>query len=104
VPSPLAGTRVVEIACIGPGPFAEMLLADLGAEIVRIDRPDCGGATRSDGESSVAIDLKHLRGADLVLDLVADADVLVEGMRQGVMERPGPGARAQSPPRLRLPG
>ena len=66
---PLAGVRVVEMACIGPGPFAGMLLADLGAEIVRVDRPDAVSAdARGDGEShlgarpgrrSIAVDLKH---------------------------------------------
>jgi alpha-methylacyl-CoA racemase len=80
-----------------------MLLADLGAEIVRVDRPERAGRTRSDGEShlvldrgrrSVAVDLKNPRGVDAVLDLVSRADVLIEGMRPGVMERLGLGPAA----------
>ena len=94
---PLAGVRVVELVGIGPGPFAAMLLADLGADVIRVDRP--GGnalqmtAPKKDitgrGRPSVAIDLKSPRGVQVVLDLVAEADILIEGFRPGVTERLG---------------
>lgn len=95
-PGPLAGTRVVELAGIGPGPFCAMMLADLGAEVIRIDRP---GASRAEpgtevlhrGRSSAVLDLKHPRAVDAVLRLVDVADVLLEGMRPGVIERLGLG-------------
>jgi alpha-methylacyl-CoA racemase len=96
-PGPLAGLRVVELAGIGPAPFAAMLLADLGADVLRVDRP---GATpmqdpRTDlvnrGRRSACIDLKDPRGADVVLRLVERADVLIEGFRPGVAERLGVG-------------
>jgi alpha-methylacyl-CoA racemase len=92
--------RVVEMACIGPGPFAGMLLADMGADVVRVDRPDRAGGRRGDAEShlvldrgrrSVAVDLKHPDGPEVVLRLAAGADVLIEGFRPGVMERLGLG-------------
>jgi alpha-methylacyl-CoA racemase len=93
---PLRGVKVVEIASIGPGPHACMLLADLGADVVRIERP--GGhplAASHDllnrGRPSVALDLKHPEAVRAVLELVSRADVLVEGMRPGVMERLGLG-------------
>ncbi|MCP2332756.1 CaiB/BaiF CoA transferase family protein [Actinoalloteichus caeruleus] len=95
---PLAGVRVVELAGIGPAPFCGMLLADLGAEVVRVDRPD--GAHLIDdgrhdllgrGKRSVAIDLKDPRGAAAARDLAATADVLIEGFRPGVAERLGVG-------------
>jgi len=97
---PLAGRRIIEIAGIGPGPFAAMLLADLGAEVVRVDR---AGAVRGPapdkphpdvllrGRRNVAIDLKHPDGAAALLDLVESADALIEGFRPGVMERLGVG-------------
>jgi alpha-methylacyl-CoA racemase len=97
---PLAGVRVVEMACIGPGPFAGMLLADMGAEIVRVDRPERVGGRRADaashlvldrGRRSIAVDLKHPDGPAVVMDLAAGADVLIEGFRPGVMERLGLG-------------
>jgi alpha-methylacyl-CoA racemase len=97
---PLAGVRVVELAGLGPGPFAAMLLADLGADVVRVDRAVPGGlqlgtGARADiinrGKRSIAVDLKHPLGVDLVLGLVADADVLIEGFRPGVAERLGLG-------------
>jgi alpha-methylacyl-CoA racemase len=95
---PLAGLRVVELAGIGPGPFAAMLLADLGADVLRIDRPGArplAGAPEHDllnrGRRSVAVDLKDPAGATLVLDLVERADVLLEGFRPGVTERLGLG-------------
>lgn len=96
---PLQGVKVVELASIGPGPFAAMLLADLGADVVRVDRP---GAVRPGttvnptdtmgrGRRSVAVDLKSTEGVEVVLRLVASADVLIEGLRPGVTERLGVG-------------
>ena len=88
------------MACIGPGPFAGMLLADMGAEIVRVDRPERAGGPRDNADShlvldrgrrSIAVDLKHPDGPGIVLDLAAGADVLIEGFRPGVMERLGLG-------------
>ncbi len=94
---PLHGVRVVELAGIGPGPFTCMLLADLGAEVIRLDRPG-SGSLRLTGPDllarnrpSVAVDLKHPSAAELVLRLLASADVLVEGNRPGVTERLGLG-------------
>jgi alpha-methylacyl-CoA racemase len=95
---PLAGVRVVELAGIGPGPFCGMLLADLGAEVVRVDRP--GGPRRPDppvndvssrGKRRIVVDLKHPRGAEVVLRLATAADALIEGYRPGVAERLGVG-------------
>ena len=95
---PLAGVRVVELAGLGPAPFAAMLLADLGAEVVRVDRPAGVGAARQDvvnrGKRSVAVDLKAPGGRDLVLGLIQRADVLIEGFRPGVAERLGLGPAA----------
>jgi alpha-methylacyl-CoA racemase len=94
-PGPLAGIRIVEFAGIGPGPFAAMLLADMGAELIRLDRP--GGADPysrhvvSRGRPSVAVDLKDPAQAARVLDLLENADALIEGFRPGVMERLGLG-------------
>jgi alpha-methylacyl-CoA racemase len=94
---PLRGVKVVELAGIGPGPHACMILADLGADVVRIDRPGgnvLGGGPHdvlTRGRPSVALDLKHPHAVAAVLDLVAGADVLVEGMRPGVAERMGVG-------------
>ncbi|MER7731974.1 CaiB/BaiF CoA-transferase family protein [Streptomyces erythrochromogenes] len=95
---PLAGVRVVELAGIGPGPFAAMLLADLGADVVRVDRPGGGGLAvdpaydiTNRGKRSVLVDLKSADGPARVLDLVERADVLVEGFRPGVAERLGVG-------------
>lgn len=98
-PGPLAGVRVVELAGIGPGPFAAMLLADLGADVIRVDRPQGPGLALAPaerdvlgrGRPSVAIDLKSERGIELVLELVEKADVLIEGYRPGVTERLGLG-------------
>lgn len=95
---PLAGVRVVELAGIGPGPFAAMLLADLGADVVRVDRPG-GTALGIDpaldvtnrSKRSVVVDLKADGGPDLVLGLAERADVLIEGYRPGVTERLGIG-------------
>src|SRR5688500_10545551 len=94
---PLRGVKVVEIAGIGPGPHACMTLADLGADVIRVERPGGGmfGGGRHDvmtrGRPSVAMDLKHPDAVATVLDLVAEADVLVEGMRPGATERLGLG-------------
>jgi alpha-methylacyl-CoA racemase len=98
---PLTGIRVVEIGGIGPGPFCAMLLADLGADVLRVDRT-VGGALvgPSDdhstellnrGRRSIALDLKHPDGPEVVLKLVEQADVLMEGFRPGVTERLGIG-------------
>lgn len=94
---PLRGVRVVEIGGIGPGPHACMTLADLGADVIRIERPGGqalgGGAddllTR--GRPSVALDLKRREAIETVLELVRSADILVEGLRPGVAERLGIG-------------
>ena len=95
---PLQGLRVVELAGIGPGPFAAMLLADLGADVVRVDRPGAsplfgrhGTDLLTRGRRSVAVDLKHPDGAATVLALTERADVLLEGFRPGVVERLGLG-------------
>ena len=103
---PLRGVKVVEIAGIGPGPHACMILADLGADVIRVERPGgqllAGGANDllTRGRPSVALDLKHPEAVATVLDLVEQADVLVEGMRPGVAERLGLGpddCRARNP-------
>ncbi|GAA4669055.1 CaiB/BaiF CoA-transferase family protein [Nocardioides nanhaiensis] len=94
---PLRGVKVVEIAGIGPGPHACMILADLGADVVRIERPGgqflAGGPTMllNRGRPSVALDLKNPEAVEVVLQLVRDADLVVEGMRPGVTERLGLG-------------
>jgi alpha-methylacyl-CoA racemase len=94
---PLKGIKVVEIAGIGPGPHACMLLADLGADVIRIERPGgqllTGGShdLLNRGRPSVALDLKKPAAVETVLRLVEDAEVLVEGMRPGVTERIGIG-------------
>jgi alpha-methylacyl-CoA racemase len=95
---PLAGLRVIELAGIGPGPHAAMLLADMGAEVLRVDRP---GRSATDipasvdvlrrGRRSAVIDLRTPAGVTVVLDLVKSADVLIEGFRPGVTERLGVG-------------
>ena len=94
---PLDGLRVVEMAGIGPGPFTGMLLADMGAEVVRVERP--GAMVWGPPETMVThrgrrfatVDLKRPEGVDTVLRLVDRADALVEGFRPGVMERLGLG-------------
>jgi alpha-methylacyl-CoA racemase len=94
---PLASMRVVEIAGKGPGPFAAMLLADLGADVIRVDQPTSGGnldPTRillNRGRSSIIVDLKAPGGVDTIFRLVDQADALIEGYRPGVMERLGLG-------------
>ncbi|WP_256098446.1 CaiB/BaiF CoA transferase family protein [Streptomyces agglomeratus] len=98
---PLAGVRVVELAGIGPGPFAAMLLADLGADVVRVDRPGGAGLgidpaydLTNRNKRSVIVDLKAADGPAQVIDLAERADVLVEGYRPGVAERLGVGPDA----------
>lgn len=95
---PLSGVRVVELAGIGPGPFAAMLLADLGADVVRVDRPGGQGLgidpaydITNRNKRSVLVDLKAPDGPARVLDLAARADILIEGYRPGVAERLGVG-------------
>ncbi|MFE2510870.1 CaiB/BaiF CoA transferase family protein [Streptomyces naganishii] len=106
---PLTGVRVVELAGIGPGPFAAMLLADLGADVVRVDRPggsalgiDPGHDITNRNKRSVVVDLKSPDGAARVLDLAERADILIEGYRPGVAERlgVGPGDCLARNPRL----
>jgi len=96
----LDGVRVIELAGIGPGPFCGMMLADMGADVVRIDRagavrggdPDRPPANvNARGRRSIGVDLKSDEGRELVLRMVADADVLFEGFRPGVAERLGLG-------------
>jgi alpha-methylacyl-CoA racemase len=95
VGGPLAGLRVVEIAGIGPGPFAGMMLADAGADVIRVDRPDTRPmVTGPDdvvgrGRRSIAVDLKRAAGVEVVLRLVERSEVLFEGFRPGVAERLG---------------
>jgi alpha-methylacyl-CoA racemase len=100
MPGPLAGYRIIEIAGIGPGPFAAMMLADMGADVIRVDRAQAvrGPAPETPardvllrGRRSVAIDLKHPDGVVTLLDLAEHADALIEGFRPGVMERLGVG-------------
>ncbi len=97
---PLTGFTVVEIAGIGPGPYGAMLLADLGADVIRIDRSgnvmggdpaNPPGDLLARGRRSVGVDLKSPDGVATVLDLIAGADALIEGFRPGVMERLGLG-------------
>jgi len=99
---PLEGVKVIEIAGIGPGPFAAMLLADMGADVVRVDRTQGVVADFSRpnkevlnrGRRSVAIDLKHADGVETVLRMCEGADALIEGFRPGVAERLGIGPDA----------
>jgi len=93
---PPHGIKIVEIAGIGPGPFCAMMLADMGADIIRVDRKAAAG-TGSDkdplnrGRRSIAVDLKKPEGVEAVLKLCEQADALIEGFRPGVMERLGLG-------------
>lgn len=96
MPGPLTGFKVLEIAGIGPGPFCAMMLADMGAEVVCIDRKTPaalggGGRIVDRGRRSVVLDLKEPGSVEAVLRLVERSDVLIEGMRPGVMERLGLG-------------
>ncbi|HEY1013982.1 MAG TPA: CaiB/BaiF CoA-transferase family protein, partial [Herpetosiphonaceae bacterium] len=95
---PLAGIRIIELAGLGPAPFCAMLLADMGAEVLRVERPGGGGPlgplgdrllTR--GRRSVALDLKQPAAIDALLGLIEGCDGLIEGFRPGVMERLGLG-------------
>jgi alpha-methylacyl-CoA racemase len=93
---PLQGIRILELAGIGPGPFAAMVLADLGADVVRVDRPSDSGADSgappdplARGRRSVVVDLKRPEGVEVVLRLVESSDALIEGFRPGVAERLG---------------
>jgi alpha-methylacyl-CoA racemase len=95
---PLQGVKILEVAGIGPGPFAAMMLADMGAEVLRLDRLGAGRGPAGvpanildRGRRSVALDLKHPDAVELVLRLVEGADGLIEGFRPGVMERLGLG-------------
>lgn len=99
---PLAGKRIVEIGGIGPGPFCGMLFADMGADVIVIDRKPGAGeeseptldpeyAIVNRGKRSIALDLKQAGAKDVVLRLLANADGLIEGFRPGVMERLGLG-------------
>ena len=91
---PLQGIRIIELAGIGPGPFAGMMLADHGAEVIRVDRPGARIDARDPllrGRRVIGVDLKSDEGKALVLDLVKSADALFEGFRPGVTERLGLG-------------
>jgi len=92
---PLSGLKIVEFAGIGPGPFCGMLLSDLGADVVRVDRKGPGRGSPSDvtgrGRRSVALDLKTPEAMEACLKLMAAADGIIEGFRPGVMERLGLG-------------
>jgi len=99
VAGPLTGIKVLELAGIGPGPFCAMMLADMGADILRIDRADKVGPVPSTpnldvlnrGRRSVGVNLKNPDGVEALLSLVEEADVLIEGFRPGVTERMGIG-------------
>jgi len=109
---PLAGVKVLEIAALGPAPFASMMLADMGAEVLRVDRTERVASAAHDtpppldflsrSRRSVGLDLKRPEGVELLLKLVESADVVVEGFRPGVMERlgVGPGVCLARNPRL----
>ncbi len=92
---PLKGVKVIEFAGIGPGPFCAMLLSDMGAEVVRIDRKGGRGANKFDitsrGRRSIALDLKKPEAVEVALKLIAQSDALLEGFRPGVMEKLGLG-------------
>ncbi|HEX5267678.1 MAG TPA: CaiB/BaiF CoA-transferase family protein, partial [Acidimicrobiales bacterium] len=99
---PLAGVRVIEVAGIGPGPFAGMMLADMGADVIRVDRAQSvrdgdPGPPPLDllarGRRSVGVDLKNPAGAETVLRMVEGSDALIEGFRPGVAERLGIGPK-----------
>src|SRR5690606_24429228 len=92
---PLKGYRVLEMAGIGPGPFCAMMLADMGAQVLRIERPGSARGRRTDilvrGREVLELDLSRPGASAAVLDMIAQADVLIEGFRPGVMERLGLG-------------
>jgi alpha-methylacyl-CoA racemase len=100
MPGPLQGYRIVELAGIGPGPFAGMMLSDMGADVIRVDRAQSVEAFDASrpargylgrGRRSVGVDLKNPEGVEAVLKLVEEADGLIEGFRPGVTERLGVG-------------
>jgi alpha-methylacyl-CoA racemase len=100
MPGALSGYRIIELAGIGPGPFAAMMLADMGAEVIRVERAAAAAGPLPStphfdvllrGRRNIAIDLKHPDGVATLLDLVQSADALIEGFRPGVMERLGIG-------------
>ncbi|HET6875718.1 MAG TPA: CoA transferase, partial [Acidimicrobiales bacterium] len=95
---PLRNVRVVELASLAPAPFAACLLADMGADVIRVDRigprPAFSSPMLDRGKRSIAVDLKNPAGVELVLDLVGRAHVLIEGFRPGVAERLGVGPEA----------
>src|SRR6185295_9994767 len=92
---PLQGTKIIEFAGIGPGPFCAMLLSDMGAQVVRIDRKGGRGGSKFDitsrGRRSLALDLKKPEAVEVALKLIAQSDALLEGFRPGVMEKLGLG-------------
>ena len=111
MPGPLAGLRIIEVQGIGPGPFCAMMLADMGAEVIRVERTQAvrgpspataGFDILQRGRRNIAIDLKNPDGVAALLELVEHADALVEGFRPGVMERLGLGPQPclQRNPRL----
>jgi alpha-methylacyl-CoA racemase len=100
---PLSGYRIIEIGSIGPGPFAAMMLSDMGAEVIRVERGQSGAQLRAvasprdtllRGRRNIALDLKHPEGLLALFALVEQADALIEGFRPGVMERLGAGPDA----------
>jgi alpha-methylacyl-CoA racemase len=103
MPGPLAGFKIIEIAGIGPGPFCAMMLADMGADVIRVDRAQSvmGGDPATPpadvlnrGRRSIGVDLKNPDGVEAVLSLIETADGLLEGFRPGVMDRLGLGPDA----------
>jgi alpha-methylacyl-CoA racemase len=107
---PLQGVKVVEIASIGPGPWCAMMLSDMGAEVIRVDRADhvrqhVDGPRPVDfvnrrGRSSIGVDLKNPAGAEVVLRLVEQSDALIEGNRPGRAYRGGPARLGLHPSRI----
>src|SRR4051812_37601324 len=101
---PLTGFRVIELAGLGAAPFGAMMLSDMGAEVIRVERPDAARPDADEevpidfvkrrGRLSVTVDLRHPEGADVVLRLVEQADVFIEGLRPGVVDRLGIGPEA----------
>jgi len=103
---PLAGLRCVEFAGMGPGPHCGMMLSDLGADVLRIERPNPASFTINPvaerGRAKLVLDLRQPEGAARALEIVSQSDVLIEGNRPGVMERLGlgPGEAIAANPRL----
>src|SRR5262245_4448507 len=111
MPGPLEGVKVVELSGLGPAPFGAMLLADMGADVVCVDRADraygapieaAEGNVHARGRRSVAVDLKNPAGVDVVRRLADSADVFIEGFRPGVAERLGLGPDDLRPRNPRL--